>query len=189
MFSCYPQPRLIIAILIADLSVISGAQTANSCISNQPTTANATSSIGIAGFQPFIDTPLVQNSTWTISTAIDEVQDFESNNYIIEQSFWLDAQPPITTSAADLPYTGCAVLLTGFSSPRISTGTNSTNSCDGVFDTACYNAIVGAVQTFILEEAPGSIENVCQTMTALETPPSLCENYAWTATTATRESP
>jgi hypothetical protein len=187
MFLCNLPPSLRTASVLVLFSCSSNAQGASSCASTEHTAGNATGTIQIPGFQPFIDTPSVQNSTWTISTGIKEIQDLNSNSYVLEQSFWLDAQPLIDTSAADLPYTGCAVLLTGFSNPKRSIGTNSSNSCDGVFDTACYNAIMDTVNTFILEDSPGSIENVCQTMSILKTAPSACKKYAWTSTTSTRK--
>jgi hypothetical protein len=68
-------------------SSILQAQRTSSCIYTEHTAANATGFVEVAGFQPFIQTPVVQNSAWTISTAINEVQDFESNSYIVEQSF------------------------------------------------------------------------------------------------------
>jgi hypothetical protein len=123
-------------------SSISQAQGNSSCIDTEHTAANGTGFVEVAGFKPFIQTPVVQNSTWMISTAINEVQDSESNSYVVEQSFWLDTNPLITTSPADLPYLGCAILLTGFSSPKISTGTSSSDSCNGVFDTSCYDVTI-----------------------------------------------
>ena len=186
MFMCCLQRGVVFALTTVLFSTFSKAQNASYCVSTEHTAANATGSLEIAGFQPFIDTHIVQNSTWTISTGINQIEDLNSNSYYVEQHFWLDTQPVINTSPADLPYTGCALLLTGFSSPRISTGTNSSNSCNGVFDTDCYNAIVGTVDTFLLESIPGSIEDVCQLL--LVTPPSQCKNYAWTTTTATRKS-
>jgi hypothetical protein len=68
-------------------SSILQAQRTSSCIYTEHTAANATGFVEVAGFQPFIQTPVVQNSAWTISTAINEVQDFESNSYVVEQSF------------------------------------------------------------------------------------------------------
>jgi hypothetical protein len=164
-------------------SSISQAQETSSCIYTEHTAANATGFAEVAEFQPFIQTPVVHNSIWTISTAINEVQDFESNSYVVEQSFWSDTSPLISTSPADLPYMGCIILLTGFSSPKISTGTNSSDSCNGVFDTSCYDAILDIIDEFIMDNTAPSIPNVCQTIIA--TPPAQCKNYAWTALSAT----
>jgi hypothetical protein len=152
--------------------------------------ANATGSIKIPGFQPFIAAPAVQNSTWTVSTTINQVQNFQDNNNFILQDFWLETDPPINTAPADLPYTGCAILLSEFSGPRISTGTNDSNSCDGVFDTSCYNAITGTVNDFLLERSPSgspftNIPDICQSL--LATPPTQCKKYAWNAVSSTRK--
>lgn len=88
------------------------------CADVEHATANATGSIQIPGFQPFIAIPLVQNSTWTISTGIHSYPDSTTDSYNIEQHFWLETDPPINTSPGDLPYTGCTILLTYFKSPR-----------------------------------------------------------------------
>lgn len=170
-------------LLTSNIAQAQGAT--SSCVDTDFDTVNATGSVQVAGFQPFISRPPVQNSTWTISTAIKEVQSFDANSSVIEQTFWLDTDPLGTTSATDLPYSGCAILLTGFSSPRTSTGTNDSNTCDGVFDTACYNAILIAVSIFELENSVSSIANVCQTI--LATPPSQCNGYAWSGVFSTRK--
>ena len=160
MFLSHLLPSLRIGYFTFLFSRSANAQRASSCLSTEPIGAITTGSIQIPSFQPFIDTHSSQNSTWTISIGINEVQDFSSNSYVVEQTFWLDAQSSMDTSAAALPYTGCAILLNDFSTPRISIGTNSPNSCEGVFNTPCYNAILDVVNTFILEEEPRSIENV-----------------------------
>jgi len=166
----------------ASILILSSIAQAQECADTEHTLNNATGSILIPGFQPFISTPpdvLLENDTWTVNTGISAIPDASTNSYNVEQSFWLETAPPIDTAPADLPYTGCAILLTGFKSPRISTGTNRTDSCNGVFDTSCYNAIISTINTFALENTASTIPNVCNTIIA--TPPAQCKDYAWTS--------
>ncbi|CAG8952865.1 hypothetical protein HYFRA_00007579 [Hymenoscyphus fraxineus] len=153
------------------------------CEYREHSLANATGAISIPGFQPFIKTAGLTNSTWVLSTALNQRRNVEGNSYVIDQSFHLASVPRIEQSPEDLPYTGCAILLKGFAKPRISTGTNETNSCYGVIDTACSDAIISTINSQLLEGV-ASRPNICPDIIA--TPPEQCKNYPWTAVAATQ---
>ncbi|TVY73296.1 hypothetical protein LSUE1_G009065 [Lachnellula suecica] len=166
-------------------SSLAQAQDTSSCLYTEHNAANSTGSILIPGFEPLCPSPSTQNSTWTISTAINQNPDPASNSYSVEQTFWLDASPSIDTSPANLSYTGCAILLTGFSSPRISKGNDVPNGCGGVFSSDCYNAITETIDTFLFEHLPlTDISTICNSIIA--TPPTQCKDYAWKSVTATQ---
>src|SRR2546421_7838161 len=95
------QEALILAYMVT-LSPSYGL-TIDSCDNPQFDTANATGSVRFAGFPP---PSTIENNTWTLSTAVKEVQDIPANLSYIEQTFWLNTDPIIDTNLTDLPYWG-----------------------------------------------------------------------------------
>ena len=104
-------------------------------------TVNATGSVRLPGFEFRQPDPTIENNTWTISTALTESTLTATNTTEIQQDFWLNTNPVVTSNLTDLPYLGCTFLLQGFEHEPISTGTNDSTSCNGVIDDECYNAI------------------------------------------------
>lgn len=147
--------------------------------------ANATGSISIPGFQPFINTAGLTNSTWVLSTALNQRRNEQSNSYVIDQSFHLSSVPRIDDLPDALPYTGCAILLKGFAKPlkEKTGGMNSTDSCEGVLESACEDAIISTINSQLLEGA-ATRTNICQNIIAK--PPEQCKKTIWTAVAATR---
>jgi hypothetical protein len=85
--------------------------------------------------------PTIKNNTWTISTALTQSLLTTNNTSTIQQDFWLNMDPLVTSNLTYLPYWGGAFVLQGFEQEPISTGMNGSTSCNGVFDNDCYNAI------------------------------------------------
>ena len=123
---------------------------------------------------------MIENNAWTISTAIPQSLLPTTNTATIQQDFWLNTDPLVTSNLTDLPYLGCAFLLQGFEHEPISTGTNDSTSCNGVFDNDCYNAMksVATYSARMFNTHVASIVPVCQDIgQAITSPrPPQCKN-------------
>jgi hypothetical protein len=150
--------------------------------------ANASFSIAIPGFQPFVNATSLRNNTWIISTALNQKRNLKNNSYVMDQRFYLSdyvSQRPNRLLPSELPYTGCAILLKGFASTQKSTGTqNATNSCKGVLDSACTSAILSTINMQISQGMLND-DDVCKAI--LSEPPAECEKNPWTVKAMTRE--
>jgi hypothetical protein len=107
------------------------------------TSYNATGNFSIPGFVP---PGVTDTGNWTLSTALYRQAVQSRNQSFVVQNFWLDTAPVQDLSSSDLPYTGCAILLT-LAHDKVSTGTNGNNSCNGVFSDKCFNALKDAAQS------------------------------------------
>jgi hypothetical protein len=136
-----PLRALILAYVAVTLSPSYGL-TIVSCDNPQFDTANATGSIRFAGFPP---PNTIENNTCTLSTAVKEFRTFLPTLSHVEQTFRLNTDPMTDTNLTGLSYWGCMILLEGFDQPPISSMTNGTNTCDGVFSNDCYNAIISTI--------------------------------------------
>lgn len=134
------------------------------------------------GFQPFINAASLTNSTWFISTSIK--QEISADTYTIEQDFSLDSRPFISASPEDLPYTGCAILLTGFPANRTSSNANNrTESCNGLLDEDCRSAITRNINSLIGRRTLQFTPDPCETI--ISSPPSQCKGFAWSGVKST----
>ena len=150
-----------IIILFLSLSIMSVAA---DCGSPVFSAVNATGSVEFPGFVFGQSKPPTENNTWTISTAIAESLLPMTNTTKTQQDFWLNTNPLVTSNLTDLPYWGCVFLLQDFKQEPISNGTDGSTSCNGVFDSGCYNAItsVATSTAWLLDDNAASIVQVCQ---------------------------
>ena len=140
------------------------AQTTNtSCFDEDLAAVNVTGSVQIAGLQPKVKGESETAGNWTISMAVKEILVPEDNTYVL-QRFWLDTDPPVDIPATELNYTGCAFVLQGISPSKKLVGNNAGNSCQGVFDTACYNAIVDDISSNASSYAAVGEPNICASL-------------------------
>ena len=106
------------------------------------------------------------NSTWTVSTGIQEVLDpGPGDNSLFMQSWWIDTDPVITTSASQLPFDSCVfqlLLLPPFRTLRSST---DGNTCNGIFNDECYHAILDLVNSNVTNLAGGTVTPVAGDLT------------------------
>ncbi|KAG9234754.1 hypothetical protein BJ875DRAFT_295030 [Amylocarpus encephaloides] len=175
---CLPQCECLAPTILVLFLVLINLSLAQVCKYNEHSAANASLTFTIPAFQPF------STGRWLLSTALNQRQNAASFNYFMEQSFYLTTVPAITTPPAEIPYTGCAILLRGFKSPPKSTGTNGTNSCEGVFDAACQAAISSSINTQLLQGSPQTNPNICQSI--LASPPKECKDSAWSVVSSTQ---
>jgi hypothetical protein len=146
-----------------------------SCESSSFTNVNATGSVTFGGFPASNSSNI---NTWTISTAITQTRDFAANTSSTDQTFWLNTSPVIETKLNDLPYWGCLILLEGFQKPLVSTRTNYSTTCDGIFSTDCYSATVDLVSLAAFQQDYNqSIAGACQAI-ASTSPPRQCKGKA-----------
>lgn len=143
-----------------------------SCESSAFTNVNATGSVTFGGFPA----PNSSNiNDWTISTAITQTLHFAANTSSTEQTYWVNTNPVIETKLNDLPYWGCLILLEEFQKPLVSTGTNYSTTCDGIFSTDCYSAIADLVNwAAFRQDYDQPIAGACQAI-ASTPPPRQCE--------------
>jgi hypothetical protein len=178
------QAPTLYALLVFSIIPLSAAM---NCEYFEHSAANASFSITIPGFQPFINATGLKNNTWIISTALSQKKNIECDSYVMDQRFYLSdyvSRRPNKLLPSELPYTGCAILLKGFASTQLSTGTqNATDSCKGVLDSACTNAILSTINMQILQGALNN-DDVCKTI--LTDSPAECEKNPWTAKATTR---
>jgi hypothetical protein len=154
------------------------------CYDSRFSAANATGSVQI----PALETTNVTNSTWTVSTAVKEILVSELNNSFIVQKWSLDTTPVITTSPSQLSFTGCAFLLDLNSPSKTLLGSTDGNTCSGVFDNDCYNAILEVVNSNVSMFAANDINSVCSSMSSvLASIPSQCKKSEWGEIMATRK--
>lgn len=183
--------QLIIGVFLA-LLIRPGAraQTTNaSCFDEDFVAVNATGSVQIAGLQPKVNGKSETTGNWTISTAVKEILVPEHNSSHVLQRFWVDTDPPVDVPSAELTYTGCAFVLQGISSSKKLVGNNAGNSCQGVFDTACYNAIVDDISSNTSSYAAVGEPDICASLSSvLLNPPSECKNSEWGLVLSTRKS-
>ena len=155
-------------------------------------TVNATGSVQFPGFQFRQSEPTIKNNTWTISTALTQSLLATTNTTTIQQDFWLNTDPLVTSNLTNLPYWGCAVLLQGFEQEPLSTGTNDSTSCNGVFDNERYNAItaVATSSAWKLNTNVASIVPVCQDIGQATTSPIpvQCKTSPWSSFLQTGKS-
>jgi hypothetical protein len=148
-------------------------------------TVNATGSVQFPGFEFRQSEPTIENNTWRISTAVTESLSTTTNTTETQQDFWLNTNPPVTSNLTDLPYWGCVFLLQGFKQEPISNGTNDSSSCNGVFDSDCYNTItsVATSSAWKFNTNVASIAPVCRDIgQAITSPiPSQCKNSPWSS--------
>lgn len=165
------------------------AQTTNSsCFDDGFVAVNATGSVQIPGLQPYNQGEPTTNDTWKISTAVKEILVPALNTSFIRQKFWLDTSPTVDISAADINYTGCAFLLQGTSQSKRPIENSENNTCQGIFDPACYNAIVDAVTSNVSTYAYGNAsDDVCGNLLLDLNPPSECKNSQWDSVVSTRK--
>jgi hypothetical protein len=146
---------------------------------------NATGSVRFPGFEFRQSEPTIENNTWRISTAVTESLSTTTNTTETQQEFWLNTNPPVTSNLTDLPYWGCVFLLQGFKQEPISSGMNDSTSCNGVFDSDCYNAItsVATSSAWKFNTNVASIVPVCGDIgQAITSPiPSQCKNSPWSS--------
>lgn len=158
------------------------------CGNNVFNAVNATGSVQFPGFQFRQSEPTLENYTWRISTAVTESllkMTNTTNTTKTQQDFWLNTNPLVTSNLTDLPYWGCIFLLQGFKQELISTGTNGSASCNGVFDSDCYDAItsVATSSAWKFNTNVASIvpigRDIRQAITS--SIPSQCKNSPWTS--------
>jgi hypothetical protein len=146
---------------------------------------NATGSIQFPGFDFRQSEPTLENNTWRVSTAVAESLSMTTNTTETQQDFWLNTNPLVTSNLTNLPYWGCMFLLQGFKQEPISTGTNDSTSCNGVFDSDCYNAItsVATSSAWKFNTNVASIVPVCQDIgQAITSPiPPQCKKSPWSS--------
>ena len=146
---------------------------------------NATGSVQFPGFEFRQSEPTIENNTWRISTAVTESLLTTTNTTETQQDFWLSTNPLVTSNLTDLPYWGCVFLLQGFKQEPMSSGTNDSTSCNGVFDSDCYNAItsVATSSAWKFNTNVASIVPVCRDIgQAITSPiPSQCQNSPWSS--------
>jgi hypothetical protein len=143
---------------------------------------NATGSVQFPGFEFRQSEPTIENNTWKISTAVTELLSTTTNTTEIQQDFWLNTNLPVTSNLTDLPYWGCVFLLQGFKQELISSGTNDSTSCNGVFDSDCYAITsVATSSAWKFNTNVASIVPVCQDIGQAITSPILsqCKNSPW----------
>lgn len=163
-------------VVLAILDIFGSAHGDDTCNYPDHRTVNASGIVPLPGFQPFINAAGLTNSTWFISTSIKQERSFDT--YSIEQDFWLDSRPFIAASPEELPYTGCAILLTGFPANRTSSNPNNkTESCNGLLDEDCRSAITGTINSLIGRRTPQFTPDPCESI--ISTPPSQCKGFSW----------
>lgn len=141
---------------------------------------NATGSVSVPGFIYGQNNTSVSSSNLTFSSAIIQQNLSPVNTSRLLQSFYLDAQPVVSTP---LPYWGCMSAFTAFSPPRHRSGHNAStlSGCQGVFSSNCYTAILATANQAIFQYAlqnTSDVENICTAVvTALtgDTFPKECD--------------
>ena len=165
------------------LFMICGARantTNSSCFDDDFVAVNATGSVQIPGLPTYNQDESTTNDTWKISTAVKEILVPALNISFIRQKFWLDTSPTVDISAANTNYTGCAFLLQGTSQSNKPIENSENNTCQGIFDPACYNAIADALTSNVSTYAYGNeSDDVCGNLVLNLNPPSECKNSQW----------
>lgn len=136
---------LSLCFLATTIHSVNAANKPRSCSNDLFSAMNATGSTRFPGLLP----NGTANETWTLNTGVEVLP----GTSLFDQYFWLDTDPTIDIPPLQLPVNGCAkAIQVQTHGPLLVdniTTTNSSqyNSCAGVFEQDCYNAILDTLNS------------------------------------------
>jgi hypothetical protein len=102
-----------------------------------------------------------------VSTAVKEVINVAQNNSVVEQKFWLQADPFITRAPLNPPFTGCIFFLQTAPGSSLIDGHPPNILCQNVLPDDCEQTIFDLIQSNITALSNATLDDSFRTWATL----------------------